>query len=99
MPDLRSAVRPAGRTRPGAGVQGGWPRTIRSGVRVAVSLVALLALVACGTGAGAGTRAQPAGNAPAAQPAAQAAGGDRAVGEFYRGKTLHLVVGYDAGGG
>jgi tripartite-type tricarboxylate transporter receptor subunit TctC len=66
-------------------------------LRLAIPLAALLALVACG--AGAGTRGSPSDGAPAAQPAAQAGSGDRAVTDFYRGKTLHLVVGYDAGGG
>ena len=58
--------------------------------------MALLTLVACGAGAGAGKGREPERLAP---PAAQAGSGDRAAADFYRGKTLRLVVGYDAGGG
>src|SRR5438128_558665 len=67
-------------------------------LRLAIPLAAVLALVACG-GAGAGTRGRASDGAPAGQSAAQAGSGDRAVTDFFRGKTLHLVVGYDAGGG
>jgi tripartite-type tricarboxylate transporter receptor subunit TctC len=54
-------------------------------------LAALLALGACGGNSGSASGAQAGG--------ARGGNDDRAVANFYRGKTLHMVVGYDAGGG
>jgi tripartite-type tricarboxylate transporter receptor subunit TctC len=43
--------------------------------------------------------AQPAEAKPAASPAAKAAYDEKAVADFFRGKTVKIVVGFSAGGG
>ena len=77
---------------------------------LAVALVAVLWLLACAPSSGApptgASRAAPATAAPAATGAAAAGSGDAAAGapgrgveDFYRGKTIRVIVGSAAGGG
>ncbi len=77
--------------------------------RCTALLVGLLLLAACSPASGArpAPKAAPPGaqsgaDAPASQAASSAApatSGDQAVADFYRGKTVRIVVGFAAGGG
>ena len=71
-----------------------------------VALGALLLVAACGPRATTGGRAPAEPTAPAAgssagtaAPAAAGAGAEPQVGNFYRGKTIRIVVGFAPGGG
>ncbi len=67
---------------------------MRTAIRaLAISLATLLVASACGPAAGPGT-----GSATSA-PAAAATATTPDVAAFYRGKTVSIVIGYDAGGG
>jgi len=64
-------------------------------------VIAALLLAACGRAAPASPAAAPSnagGTAPTSAPAPRAAGSDRTAAEFYRGKTIRMVVGFAAGG-
>jgi tripartite-type tricarboxylate transporter receptor subunit TctC len=64
-------------------------------------VVAALLLAACGRAAPASPAAAPGnagGPAPTSAPAPRAAASDRTVADFYRGKTIRMVVGFAAGG-
>ncbi len=66
-----------------------------------LALAALVALAGCSRSAApaAGGASVPPAGQPTTQGGSPPAGDDREVASFYRGKTVHLVVGYDAGGG
>lgn len=66
-----------------------------------VSLIApLMVAAACGGAAApAPASAAPTSAAPAAKSAAPTANPQKAVEDFYKGKTVRVVVGYDPGGG
>jgi tripartite-type tricarboxylate transporter receptor subunit TctC len=78
--------------------------------RTALSLLGVLLLIACSAPAAPAPTATPAPAKPgaagqpaatsAAQPAATSAGGfdEKAVADFYRGKTVRVVIGFGAGG-
>ncbi|HZR99589.1 MAG TPA: tripartite tricarboxylate transporter substrate-binding protein [Chloroflexota bacterium] len=80
-------------------------RTTLISVCLGIAVMALLVLAGCSRAAtptGSGAGGQAAGQPPAqggSQAAGAAAGDEREVASFYRGKTVRLVVGYDAGGG
>src|SRR5215217_7971249 len=70
-------------------------------------VVTALLLAACGRAAPASPAAAPGsaggpaptgGSAPTSAPAPRAAASDRTAAEFYRGKTIRMVVGFAAGG-
>ncbi len=60
---------------------------------LAISLATLLVASACGPAAGPGT------GAATSAPAAATAQATADVAAFYRGKTVSIIIGYDAGGG
>ena len=65
---------------------------------LAILIVSVLVAVACGGAAQPSATTAPT-SAPAAATAAPTADPNKAVADFYRGKTIRVVVGLEAGGG
>jgi tripartite-type tricarboxylate transporter receptor subunit TctC len=72
---------------------------IGRGAALGTALVALLWLGACSRSAPAAAPQAPAPTAARADAAPPAAQGSGAVADFYRGKTVRLIVGFGPGGG